>query len=115
MTGYERPAGEIWFGGDGSPAAPGRVFALGLGRTFQMTRLFPRLTLLENMLVRAPSAATGHWRALLARAGRCRGHAPARPAGVRRHGPAGRHRAGTLSYGQRKLLELAHVLVPTRP
>ena len=35
-----------------SPASsPARVFALGIGRTFQLTRIFARLTVLENMLV----------------------------------------------------------------
>ena len=32
-------------------APPDRVFELGIGRTFQLTRLFMRLTVLENMLV----------------------------------------------------------------
>ena len=53
MTGYERCSdGEIRFDGESiTRATPERVFALGVGRTFQITRLFFRLTVLENMLV----------------------------------------------------------------
>ena len=53
MTGYERcNQGEIRLRGEPiSRATPERVFALGVGRTFQITRLFFRLTVLENMLV----------------------------------------------------------------
>jgi neutral amino acid transport system ATP-binding protein len=103
MTGYERPdAGQVYLGGRRiTGAAPQRVFALGIGRTFQLTRIFPRLTVLENMLVpaqrgRSPRRHREHAMDLLAFAG-IAGHASAL--------------AGTLSYGQRKLLELAYVLV----
>ena len=30
---------------------PDRIYELGIGRTFQLARIFPRLTALENMLV----------------------------------------------------------------
>ncbi len=89
--------------------SPQRVFAAGVGRTFQLTRIFSRLTVLENMLV----AHQHHGRANpLARAG---SHADQRRvmdqldfAGLAGHA---KELAGTLSYGQRKLLELAYVLV----
>jgi ABC-type branched-subunit amino acid transport system ATPase component len=73
------------------------VFGLGLGRTFQLTRVFPRLTLLENMLVAARGSAADKRRAreLL------------EFTGIGQYADA---LAGTLSYGQRKLLELATVL-----
>src|SRR5947208_12938676 len=53
MTGYERPdAGQVYLGGRRiTGASAQRVYGLGLGRTFQLTRIFPRLTLLENMRV----------------------------------------------------------------
>ena len=76
-----------------------KVFALGIGRTFQLTRIFASLTVLENMLVASPN-----------------GRAAARKRAMEQLefvGIAGHHAelAGTLSYGQRKLLELAYVLV----
>src|SRR5215468_6279637 len=53
ITGVEkRDDGEIRFNGhriDGLP--PHRVFHLGIGRTFQVIRVFPELTALENLLV----------------------------------------------------------------
>src|ERR1700693_5062834 len=53
ITGIEtRDEGEIRFKGrriDGWPSH--RVFHLGIGRTFQVIRVFPELTALENLLV----------------------------------------------------------------
>ena len=116
ITGYERPdAGEVYLGDEViTNAPPHRVFARGIGRTFQLTRTFPRLTVLENMLVAAQPAGAGtrRWHLPLARAG---GAADRRRAlelleftGLAGHAGAP---AGTLSYGQRKLLELSFVLV----
>jgi len=95
---------------------PDKVFALGIGRTFQLTRVFSRLTVMENMIVAA------HYKERAGQTGRR--HNPFARAG----GPATRKRAmelleftgiaklagdraETLSYGQRKLLELAYVLI----
>lgn len=101
ITGYARAdAGQVYLGGRKiTNAAPDKVFALGIGRTFQLTRIFPSLTVLENMLV-----ATRRARA----ADRRRSMEQLEFVGI-----AGHHAelAGTLSYGQRKLLELAYVLV----
>ena len=99
VTGYERPdTGEVYLDGQRiTGASAQRVFRLGLGRTFQLTRIFPRLTLLENMLVAAGGST----------AGRRRGHELLEFTGIERYAGA---LAGTLSYGQRKLLELATVL-----
>ena len=101
ITGYARAdTGEVYLGGQRiTNVAPDRVFALGIGRTFQLTRIFASLTVLENMLV-----ASRH------------GNAAARRRAMEQLefvGIAGHHAelAGTLSYGQRKLLELAYVLV----
>ena len=113
ITGYEQPdAGRVWFSGREITAAPPqRVFATGVGRTFQLTRIFPRLTVLENMLIAAQHTGT-KVRNPLARAG---GAADRRRAmelldftGIAHHSGA---LAGTLSYGQRKLLEMAYVMV----
>ncbi|MBV9854344.1 MAG: ABC transporter ATP-binding protein [Streptosporangiaceae bacterium] len=115
ITGYGRAdAGEVYFGDRAiTNAAPDRVFALGIGRTFQLTRIFARLTVLENMLV--ATQHKGRPRNLLARTSRGHWVQQRRRAmdllefvGIAGHAGVG---AGTLSYGQRKLLELAYVLV----
>ena len=140
ITGYNRPdSGEVYFGDHRiTGAAPQRVFAAGIGRTFQLTRIFPRLTVLENMIIAAQHSASPGGRP----PGSPRSASPGgRPPGsprrnsrgfrnplARAGGPADRSRAmelleftgiaghasklaGTLSYGQRKLLELSYVLV----
>ncbi len=113
ITGYERiQQGEVRFrGAEITNAPPDRVFDLGIGRTFQLTRLFMRLTVLENMLV-ATQREEGWLRAVVRRAG---------SVGEKRRamelldfvGIVGlaAEPAGNLSYGQRKLLELASLLV----
>jgi neutral amino acid transport system ATP-binding protein len=103
MTGYERiDSGQVYLGDTRiTGAPPHRVFTLGVGRTFQLTRIFPRLTVLENMLVPAQRGRSG-------RQHRERALELLAFTGIERHAGA---LAGTLSYGQRKLLELAYVLV----
>src|SRR6266702_1501160 len=113
ITGYERgDSGEVYL--DGRPItnrSPERVFGLGIGRTFQLTRIFPRLTVSENMLV-ATQRRGGTVRNLLARSGAIEDRRRALDllefVGIA-HLAA--DLAGTLSHGQRKLLELAYVLV----
>jgi ABC-type branched-subunit amino acid transport system ATPase component len=114
VTGYERVDGGDVYLGDRkiTNLLPQRVFAAGIGRTFQLTRIFPRLTVMENMLVAAQHTGSRRTRNPLARAG---GRADRRRAaelleftGIAGHSDA---LADTLSYGQRKLLELSYVLV----
>jgi neutral amino acid transport system ATP-binding protein len=108
MTGYEKSeSGQVFL--DDAPitaAPPHRVFSLGIARTFQLTRIFPRLTVLENMLVPAQHGRSQHGRSRRAH----REHAMDLLAFTGIAGHAGAL-AGTLSYGQRKLLELSYVLV----
>jgi ABC-type branched-subunit amino acid transport system ATPase component len=87
------------------------VFALGVGRTFQITRLFFRLSVLENILV-ATQRHEGWMRSVARRAGSAaeRQRALDMLEFVGLAQLAGRP-AGELSYGQRKLLELASLLV----
>jgi neutral amino acid transport system ATP-binding protein len=88
---------------------PDRIYKLGVGRTFQLARIFPRLTALENMLV--PVRRKG-MRALFSHAAWANEKARAMEmlefldiAHVA--GSLG----GALSYGQRKLLELGAVMM----
>jgi ABC-type branched-subunit amino acid transport system ATPase component len=113
ITGYERiQQGAVHYDGrEITNAPPNRVFDLGIGRTFQLTRLFLRLSVLENLLV-ATQRDEGWLRAVLRRAGSASEKRRAMEmldfVGIARlaHEPA-----GNLSYGQRKLLELASLLV----
>jgi ABC-type branched-subunit amino acid transport system ATPase component len=102
--------GEINFDGNSiTNAKPDKVFRLGLARTFQLTRIFPRLTVLENIHVAAQRegfrALFDRWSApheqrraldLLDFVGIA--HLKDLP-------------AGNLSYGQKKLLEFAYILI----
>jgi len=55
ITGYGRVDGGDIYLNDAkiTNLAPDKVFALGIGRTFQLTRVFSRLTVMENMIVAA--------------------------------------------------------------
>jgi branched-chain amino acid transport system permease protein len=102
--------GQIFFGGDEvSGVPPHGLCRRGLGRTFQITRLFPRMTVLENMV--APLRGFS-WANLAADAV---GGPQARRAeelldlvGML---PLAAQPAGQLSFGQQKLVELAQVLM----
>jgi ABC-type branched-subunit amino acid transport system ATPase component len=115
ITGYERAdEGHVYFAGKAiTNYAPDKVFAAGIGRTFQLTRIFPRLTVIENMLIAAQAKdkprGLGSWFEKDAWTHHRR-HAMDLLAfvGIERHAAV---LAGSLSYGQRKLLELAYVLV----
>lgn len=111
MTGYERAdSGTIIFKGTALPGIrPDAVFRLGIGRTFQLTRIFPRLTVLENMHVAVQrkgirgvlsqwSSSSEYQRVLdqLAFVGIAHLQSAL---------------AGSLSYGQKKLLEFACILI----
>ena len=90
---------------------PDKIFKRGVGRTFQLTRVFGRLTAMENMLV-----ATQHQRSWWGAAWRRAGSHGERKRAVELLEFVGIARlagepAANLSYGQRKLLELAYVLM----
>lgn len=111
ITGYERvDRGNIRFmGQDITRATPDRVFSLGIGRTFQLTRIFPRLTVLENMHI---SAKRERLKALFSSWSSTQEQALALEllafVNLLRHKDTP---AGNLSYGQKKLLEFALILV----
>ena len=103
-------SGEIWFDGTRIDQLPAWERAhLGLGRTFQITRLFHDMTVLENVV--AP-LRTFSWAQL--NSGAVSGPEAARAeellefVGMRRYLD---QKARALSYGQQKLLELAQILM----
>jgi ABC-type branched-subunit amino acid transport system ATPase component len=113
VTGYEKvQQGQVMLRGkEITGSSPDRVFGLGIGRTFQLTRMFPRLTVLENVLV-ATQREEGWVRSMTRLAGSHSERARALElldfVGITR---LANEPAGNLSYGQRKLLELASLLI----
>ncbi len=111
ITGYETiDQGEIRFDGqDITNATPDSIFALGIGRTFQLTRIFPRLTVLENMHVAVQRKG---FKSLLSRWSSSHEQQRALElldfVGIRQLKDLP---AGNLSYGQKKLLEFAYILI----
>jgi branched-chain amino acid transport system ATP-binding protein len=111
VTGMIRPdSGTVSYRGrDVTGRAPHRIAAAGIGRSFQLCRIFPRMTVLENVL------AAARPRGIAALLGSARGGAEIERASgwLRRVGID--HLEGAeardLSYGQQKLLELAGVLM----
>ncbi len=101
ITGVDRrDEGAVHFKGrriDG--LEPHQVFHLGIGRTFQIIRVFPELTALENLLV---VTTTGYAEA--------RQRADELLRFVKLEGLANEY-AGNLSYGQQKLVEFIRVLM----
>ena len=92
ITGHVVPrAGAVLLDGDPLTGPPHRRARRGLGRKFQIPRVFPRLTAREQLELAAPGADLGHLRAELDELGRTPGE--------------------QLSYGWRQWLELQMVLL----
>jgi ABC-type branched-subunit amino acid transport system ATPase component len=110
ITGYQpADAGRMTFRGRAVRRPdPCRLQRVGMARTFQQARIFPGLSVLENVVL----ARHQSWRALLRRrvpvVDRRRANELLEEFGLMAHTDAP---AGTLSYGQRKLLEFASVLM----
>ena len=104
-------AGEIWFNGrEISRLRVGAIARMGLLRTFQQTRIYGKMTCMENMLISLPDRSSGFASLLRSR----------HSAGVRRARElldfVGLYSkrylyAGDLSFGQQKLLEFAMALI----
>src|SRR5207247_6370491 len=95
-------AGHILFRGRASKVLPPhRVCALGIARTFQIMRPFPRLTVVRNVMIGGlgrhphPAAAEARSRAIVDELGL---------------GAKADHLAGSLTLAERKRLELARAL-----
>ncbi len=103
--------GEIWFKGrELSKMRVGAIARLGLLRTFQQTRIYGKMTAMENMLISLPERSGGFAGLLRSR----------HSLGVKRAGELldfvglyskRYHYAGDLSFGQQKLLEFAMALI----
>jgi ABC-type branched-subunit amino acid transport system ATPase component len=110
ITGYLRAdAGVVRFAGrDVTGHDTGRLYRHGLSRTFQQARVFPQLTVLENLVVAGGYTWWQLLRRRVARADRARAEhllAEFKLAAL------ADVQAAELSYGQRKLLEFAAVLM----
>jgi ABC-type branched-subunit amino acid transport system ATPase component/ABC-type branched-subunit amino acid transport system permease subunit len=111
VTGMMRPErGEIHFAGERiDRLAPWGRAHMGLGRSYQVTRLFREMTVLENVVAPLPEF---RWRQLTADAVSGRETAKAEElldfVGMVKFS---NERAGDLSFGQQKLVELAQVLM----
>jgi ABC-type branched-subunit amino acid transport system ATPase component len=111
MTGYESvDSGLVAFQGRSiTNHTPDKIFRHGIGRTFQLTRVFSRLTVLENMHVAAQRSTLagllGRWSS---------GHEHKRALELLDFVGLTERKdllAGNLSYGQKKLLEFAFILI----
>ncbi|PXY27388.1 ABC transporter ATP-binding protein [Prauserella muralis] len=111
VTGMIKPdAGSVSYRGEditGRP--PHRIARAGIGRSFQLCRVFPRMTVLENLLASVRSPTLPGW----LRSARQRGDIERARELLMRVGidHLEHAEARDLSYGQQKLLELAGVLM----
>ena len=111
ITGYERPdKGTVKLrGNDLTNATPDKAFGAGIGRTFQLTRVFARLTVLENVHVAAQRhGIASQLRSWTTGAEHKRATEALDFVGLTR---LSYEAAGNLSYGQQKLLEFASIIV----
>jgi ABC-type branched-subunit amino acid transport system ATPase component len=111
ISGYETAdEGRVTLRGkDITNAKPDQVFEAGIGRTFQITRIFPRLTVVENLHVASQRRGfLGQLRSWNSMAERGRAMEVLDFVGLT---PLADEPAGGLSYGQQKLLEFAFIMV----
>lgn len=120
MTGYLKPeSGRVLFRGkDITGAPPHRIALAGISRTFQNVRIFPSMTVFDSLLTVLQQHQEDNIPQRFIRAPRIRRfeeQARQRAEEMLELVRLSQHRdkpAGSLSYGQRKLLEFAAVLMP---
>jgi ABC-type branched-subunit amino acid transport system ATPase component len=110
VTGYLRPdAGAVRVAGrDVTGHDTGRLYRHGLSRTFQQARVFPQLSVLENLVM---AGGYSWWRLFRRRVTRADRAAAEQLLAEFRLDALADVPAAELSYGQRKLLEFAAVLM----
>lgn len=110
ITGYLRAdSGSVSF--DGRPIRkpnPTVLYRRGLSRTFQQARIFPQLTLIENLVVAVQQPLRALGRAAIGRQDRVRAGEILERFNLQNHAE---RKAEELSFGQRKLLEFAAILM----
>jgi len=108
--GMPADSGEIYFDGERiDQLRPWKRAHLGIGRTYQVTRLFKEMTVRENVVAPLPDS---RWRTMLADG--VSGHEADRAKellDIVGMGHFADQKAKDLSYGQQKLVELAQVLM----
>src|SRR3984957_2190612 len=102
ISGYFAPtAGSIMFDGKDVTETPAyQRVGLGMGRTFQITEIFPELTVQENLLTAAEVAAGQTLNMLPGRAAAELGH----------HGAAANKAPGELAHGDQRTTEIGMAL-----
>ena len=113
LTGALEPtAGEVYLGAERiTPLPPHRRVKLGLSRTYQVTNLFPGLTVMESVLlaIHERRGAGGEWREPFTRRADDLEEARALLASLRLEGESGSI-ASRLPYGRQRILEIALAL-----
>jgi neutral amino acid transport system ATP-binding protein len=110
ITGYlPADSGEVHFGGRiVRKPDPTRLARQGLIRTFQQARVFPNLTVLENLALAVPHGVLGAVHTRVSRVERALGEELLADFNLTAHANT---LAAELSFGQRKLLEFAATLM----
>ncbi|HEV8107696.1 MAG TPA: ABC transporter ATP-binding protein [Burkholderiales bacterium] len=86
---------------------PCQLNRLGVGRTFQLLQVFPQLTVRENLVLAGQEHRGSMWSRLVGRRDAGLGSAADSMIGFFRLAQLAGEKAGALSYGQQKLLDVA--------
>jgi branched-chain amino acid transport system ATP-binding protein len=101
-------AGEVRIDGRSiTGTRPCELNRLGVGRTFQLLQVFPQLTVRENLILAGQEHQASMWSRLVGRRDAGLGAAAERMIGFFRLEKLAGEKAGALSYGQQKLLDVA--------
>lgn len=110
LTGYQSyNSGHIFFEGRHLQRPnPTLLYRQGLARTFQHTRVFPELTLLQNIVIASPAGWAALAMGAISSSERSQAEELLHEFGLTH---MANHRAAELSYGQRRLLEFATTMM----